>query len=138
MKLKLPHVKRLRTGDRGVLSIEVPKMYQEQYAAILHMAPDYLDVEICPPKRARTTGKGSQNNHAWGHIAQIANHTGHDVSEIEAVAKMQAIKRGYPYTEYMGLIIPKSQTDITTTECGFLIDELHAIAAELDIQLVEE
>lgn len=113
-------------------------MYQEQYAALLHKAPDYLDVEICPPKKARTTGKGSQNNHAFGHCAQIANSTGHDMTEIETIAKMRAIKRGYPYTEYMGMVIPKSQADITTTECGFLIDEYHAIAAELDVQLTEE
>jgi len=138
VKLKLYHAKRLRTGDRGVLSIEVPKGSQEQYAAILHKSPEYLDIEIGTPTKHRTTGKGSQNNHAWGHIAQLANETGHDVTEIEAIAKTRAIKRGYPYTEYMGQVIPKSQTDITTTECGFLIDELHAIAAELDIQLVEE
>lgn len=138
MKLKLHNVKRLRTGDRGVLSIEVPKGSQEQYAAILHKSPDYLDVEIASPTKHRTTGRGSQNNHAWGHAAQIANETGHDLTEIEAITKMRAIKRGYPYTEYMGQVIPKSQADITTSECGFLIDELHAIADELDIQLVED
>ena len=89
-------------------------------------------------RRPRTTGPKSQNSHAWGHIQQLAEYTGHDVSEIGALAKLRAVKRGYPAdTFYDGTLIPWSQSRLDTAQCAHLIDELHQIADELGIILRE-
>jgi hypothetical protein len=118
----------------------VPDYALGQYADLIRKGQpgDLYDVSIELPRRPRTTGPGSQNSHAHGHAQQIANETGHDMHEIETIVKVRALKRGYPYTVVMGMTIPKSQRDITTTECGYLIDEYHALAGELDIELREE
>ena len=98
----------------------------------------YLTITLALPKRPRTTGERSQNNHAWGHITQLAEETGHEVSEIEYIAKMRAVRRGYPIDVIAGEAVPRSQARITTEECAALIDELHQIAAELEVPLIEE
>lgn len=99
----------------------------------------YLQTTFTPPYPARTTGKGSQNSHIWGHIQQIASETGNDISDIEDYIKREAVKRGYPYhvNKLTGLMVMESMTNINTVEAGYLIDELHILAGELGITLVE-
>ena len=140
MRMKLSRVHRVKTGDRGIVAFSLPDYAREHYADMIRKGQpdDVYDVTIERPRRRRTTGPGSQNSHAHGHAQQIANETGHEMSEIELIAKMRAIKRGYPYSVVLGLLVPKSQRDISTVECGYLIDEYHAIAAEMDIELREE
>lgn len=96
--------------------------------------------EFSPPYKKRTTDVGGQNRHIWGHIQQIANETGNDVDDIEDYIKERALKRGYPYkiNKMTRAIKPVSMTEINTVEAGYLIDELHQLAAELCITLQEE
>ena len=99
----------------------------------------YVQATLAPPYPSRSTGKGSQNSHIWGHIQQIANETGNDVDDIEDYIKRKAVKRGYPYkvNKLTGLMVMESMTNINTVEAGYLIDELHALAGDLGIILSE-
>ena len=89
-------------------------------------------------RRPRSTGHKSQNNHVHGHAQQIAEHTGHEVDEIITYAKLRAVKRGYPVEMIGEVAVPWSQTRIDTDQAAYLIEELHQIAAELDVALREE
>jgi hypothetical protein len=139
LKIRIPKAERLRTGTASIMSFAVPEAYLGAWKILVRKCADdsLMDVEISTPRKKRTTGEHSQNNHAHGHAQQIANETGHDMHEIETIAKHRAIKRGYPFSDVMGVVVPKSQADISTVECGYLIDEYHAIAAELGIILQE-
>lgn len=97
----------------------------------------YVTVTVTTPRKPRSTGPESQNNHAHGHAQQLAEYTGHDIDEILTAAKFRAIKRGYPFDTIGGQIVPWSQARISTVECKHLIDELHQIADELDFVLEE-
>ena len=99
----------------------------------------YIQLEMCPPYRKRTTCKYGQNRHIWGHIQQIANETGNDIEDIEEYIKQKAIRRGYPTRQnaLTGEIKPISMKVINTVEAGYLIDELHQLASELGIILQE-
>lgn len=66
-----------------------------------------------------------------GLVQQIANHTGHSFSEVKAYAKLQAVRRGYPYRLGPDDVEPYSETEISTEEAGHLIEELYQIAAEV-------
>ena len=99
----------------------------------------YIKLEMSPPYKPRSTGRGSQNSHIWGHIQQIANFTGYDIDDVEEYAKIKAVALGYPYktNPLTGEIRPASMKTINTVEAGYLIDVLHRLAAELEINLDE-
>lgn len=96
-----------------------------------------VSVKVAKPFKPRTTGEKSQNNHAWSHCTEIARAMGMEVYEVEYIAKVRAIKRGYPVSTHLGLQVPKSQADISTEECAYLIEEYHMIAAENGVKLTE-
>ena len=100
---------------------------------------DYVLLTLQPPKRPRTTGPGSQNNHVWGHATQIATETGNEVDDVMDAAKERALKRGYPYhvNKLTGKVKPYGTEELDTEQCGMLIDELHMIAGEMGITLIE-
>ena len=133
-----------RAEQRGVISFLPPdeEGARERIREVLRRCrdkySDYVKVTFEPPYKPRTTGKGSQNSHAWGHCTQIARALGMDLYEVEYIAKVRAIKRGYPVVMTLGIPVPKSQADIDTLECGYLIEEYHQIAAEAGIILTEE
>jgi hypothetical protein len=97
-----------------------------------------VSAKIAKPFKPRKTGPGSVNNHAWGHCIQIARALAMDVYEVEYIAKVRAIKRGYPVMMRLGFPVPKSQADLSGEEQGFLVEEYHQIAAEAGIILQEE
>lgn len=125
----------LEVSDFGVRSAvkSVVDLCESKYSG-------YMQIEMSPPYKKRTTDVGGQNRHIWGHIQQIASETGNDVGDVEDYIKMKALKRGYPYhiNKLTGKMKPESMTKINTVEAGYLIDELHQLAAELGINLVEE
>jgi len=93
----------------------------------------------------RTTGRKSQNHNLNGGIQQICEETGNDFDDVKRYIKFRAIRRGYPikkdsngnpmYSIANGDPIPESETKASTIECGYLIDELQCLAAELGIAL---
>lgn len=99
----------------------------------------YIKLEMSPPYKPRTTQVGGQNRHIWGHMQQIAQETGNDLSDVEDYIKQRATRRGYPVHENTlnGEIKPDSMKGINTVEANYLIDELHQLASELNIILDE-
>lgn len=99
----------------------------------------YVKLEMSAPYKPRSTQIGGQNRHIWGHIQQIAQETGNDVQDVEDYIKQRATRRGYSVHEnkLTGEIRPVSMTGINTVEAGYLIEELHQLASELDITLEE-
>lgn len=99
----------------------------------------YMKLEMSPPYKPRTTQVGGQNRHIWGHMQQIAQETGNDLSDVEDYIKQRATRRGYPVHENTlnGEIKPDSMKGINTVEANYLIDELHQLASELNIVLDE-
>ena len=123
---------------QGFISLRIPFELQAGIDMLARSCTaGFMNVKLAKPRRPRTTGKYSQNSHAFGHCQQIANETGHELYEIEYIAKMRAIKRGYPVSTTLGVQVPKSQADIDTLECSYLIEEYHQIAAENNIKLIE-
>ena len=99
---------------------------------------DYVLVTLQPPKRPRTTGKGSQNHHLNGHIMQICNAIGQDYETIKYCVKMIAVEQmGYPYKTIAGHIVPQPESESSTDECAKLIEAAHVLAADLGIILQE-
>lgn len=99
---------------------------------------DYVLLTLQPPKRPRTTGKGSQNHHLNGHIIQICNETGNSYDAIKYCVKMLAVEEmGYPYEIIDGHIWPKAEHESSTDECAKLIEAAHVWAAHHGIILQE-
>jgi hypothetical protein len=133
-----------RHFQKGLISFDLPeKMYQPQIINLLTTCRDkhndYVCVTLATPRKPRTTGPGSQNNHVWGHATQIATETGNEVDDVMDAAKERALKRGYPYhvNKITGKIKPYGTEELDTVQCGMLIDELHMIAGEMGITLIE-
>ena len=94
---------------------------------------------ISKPRKARTTGEKSQNHHLNGHVQQIARSTGNSFDAVKLYIKREAVGQGYPFeTLPSGDIMPVSEADTDTVECGILIEVAHQTAAEWGIRLVED
>lgn len=120
------------------LTLKIPKDYwQSLDFELASIKGTQVSVKVAKPFKPRSTGEKSQNSHAWGHCTQIARELGMEVYEVEYIAKVRAIKRGYPVSTHLGLTVPKSQADISTEECAALIEEYHMIAAENGVKLTE-
>ena len=101
-------------------------------------ASNQLYVKVGTPKRPRTTGYRSSNSHIHGHAQQIGEFTGDYKEDVINEAKRRAVTHGYPTRQNsFGNIVPVSERDISTTEAGMLIDELHMIASDIDVTLKE-
>ena len=98
----------------------------------------YALASVSTPRRARTTGEGSQNHHLNGHIMQICRETGNDYDTVKAAVKQIAVEQmGYPYREVAGRIVPQGERDCDTEECAKLIEAAHVLAGDLGIILQE-
>ena len=132
-------LRRVKTGKRDEIAFHVPGNLRPALADQYRELPEYVRVKISRPAKGRTTGDFSQSHHINGHVQQIADYSGQDFDEVKGEAKRRAIKRGYPFdTVGPGWILPWSETLIDTVQAGFLIEELHQIAAELEIVLRED
>ena len=99
---------------------------------------DFVLVTMQPPRRPRTTGKGSQSNHAHGHIQQIARETDNDFEVVKYCVKMIAVEKfGYPSKKVDGHVIPQPEHLASTEEESWLIEAAHVLAADLGIILQE-
>ena len=99
---------------------------------------DYCRCRLSPPRKPRTTGEKSQNHHLNGHIQQICVETGNSFDHVKIAVKLRAVEMGFPFRTIAGQIIPYSETETDTAQCGILIESAHIIAAELGIFLREE
>lgn len=100
---------------------------------------DYVRVILQRPHKKRSTGDKSQNHHLNGHIMQICAETGNDYDAVKNAVKMIAVEQmGYPYTDFHGVITPKSESETDTAECAKLIEAAHILAADLGMILREQ
>ena len=114
-----------------------PLESQRQYLQTL-IGDKFYTVVVSKYYPPRTTGKESQNHHINGHIQQIAVATGNDFDAVKLACKYEAISEGYPFVEFDGKMIPKSESQIDTAQAGILIETIHRIAAEYGVMLTEE
>jgi len=132
------------------LSLIIPESYQEYKKQLLEYCVEkrggFISLSLSPPKRPRSTGKGSQSHHFNGHCQQIATLTGQPFDDIKKFVKEQAIDRGYPLLEddNGNMILDMwgnkqgiSEADCTIEDCKHLIDQVHQLADEMDIKLEE-
>ena len=106
-----------------------------------------VSVTLSPPKKPRTTGRFSQNNHFKGHVRQISVETQNSFSAVEYAILQRALEHGYPQEcdsggnllfDLLGNPSPLNQKDASSEDFSILIETAHVIADELQIRLVEE
>ena len=129
----------IKASENG---IKIPDDYKQTFLDLIKYCTEkrggFLRLILSPPFKHRSTGPKSQGNHINGHVQQISNTTGEEFDVIKMEAKRRSMKRGYPWRpDIFGGTQPVSETEIDTEQAGFLIDELHMIAAFLDIKLKE-
>jgi hypothetical protein len=143
MKLR---TQRIKTGSRASVAFGIPAAHQAEYAELVRKHPDGpFDVEISIPKRPRTTGENSQNHALNGIIQKIAHETGNDFADVKLYVKRAAFGRGLPFlTRADGSVVcsiidgeplPISESDMSTVECGYCIDEATILASELGVYI---
>ena len=100
---------------------------------------NYIKLEMSPPYRPRSTCVHGQNRHIHGHLQQIAEYTGYELDDIKDYVKNRALRRGYPTRQnpLTGEIKAMPTKYANTVEANYIIDELHQLAAELEIELDE-
>jgi hypothetical protein len=86
----------------------------------------------------RTTGRGSQNSHAWGHSTQIAKEIGEDGRDVLYEACIRAAPDYPTRMSAWGKILPKRWSLATVAEASIVIERLHQFAVELNIILVDD
>lgn len=132
--------------------IKIPDAYQMAFKNLLAFCHKnrggYLRITLAPPFKRRSTGKNSQNHAINGFIQQICMMTGNDFDDAKIFLKRSAFKRGYPfkydlngdivYSLNDGEPVPASETEISTIEAGYLIDEIKQFADENEITLIEK
>ena len=126
----------------GRLGIRIPADRQVQYNDMLAYCGEkkgsYISIILHPPRKPRTTGYKSQNHHFNSHCVQIAQEVGEDFDVVKMEIKKRAIKRGYPTrTTKFHDLIPISESEASTVDCGHLIDQAHEVADFLGMKLKE-
>lgn len=97
-----------------------------------------VKVTVQNVQKPRSTGPGSQSAHFNGHVRQIAHHNGDDFEHLKYQIKEQAITKGWPYHyNNKGEQVPESETEVSSTEISYGIEQCHEVAAFLGLRLVE-
>ena len=95
-------------------------------------------VKLGYPRKPRTTGEKSQNHALNGYVSQIIKETGDEFDDVKMEIKRRAIKRGYPFrTDSFGNAIPESESNASTVECSYLIEEAKTVAQFCNVKLRE-
>jgi len=129
----------IKDSGVGYISIHMPDELLELFFDDYKVAQSgQCYVKLGPPKRPRTTGYRSCNSHIHGHAQQIGEFTGDYKEDVIVEAKRRAVTRGYPTRQNsFGYIVPISEKDASTVEANMIIEELHMIASDIDLELKE-
>jgi hypothetical protein len=143
-------LKRIPTGRPDLISFELPADYKQEYAYLVKKAEttnDYWRVSLEPWRNKRSTGDHSQNHRLNGFIHQYCDYTGYLFEDVKLFVKRNAMALGLPaaldkngnivYSITDGNVMPKSEKDMNTQECGWCIQVIELMAAELGITLHE-
>ena len=124
VKLKFPH--EYKHALQGLESQLTMKAISQVY------------VKLGYPKKPRTTGKDSQNHALNGYVSQICRENGDEFDDVKMEIKRRAIKRGYPFhTDSFGNVVPESESNASTVECSYLIEEAGVVAQFCNVVLKE-
>ncbi len=149
----IPNAERVKTGRPGYITFFVGESFHTylrslfKHQEIDRRAPSkYYYLKIDTPRKPRTTGKESQNTHVNGHAQQIAMETGQPFEDVKKRAKQGGLTMGYPILQdengpvldFWGEAQGISEADCSTEEAAILIEALHLLAAELEIDLIEK
>ena len=132
------------TYSLNTICLETPQSWIHSgiIEKLKHQAGDlkgYYKVSIKPYRKPRSTGPNSQNNHFHGNVRQICEATGNTMEQAKEGIKQRAMNEmGYPSTEVLNSIIPKSESTCNSTEASLLIDMTQLVASELGIHLVDK
>jgi hypothetical protein len=105
-----------------------------------------LAVQLDLPFRPRSTGFHSQNNHIYGHCADISRQIKNENSgpayttdEVKEAMKRMAVRDGYPtkYSPIDDTVIPKPTRFASVEEAQILLDVIHYYADAHDLWLHE-
>jgi hypothetical protein len=122
--------------------LPVPFPYRDFFINGKEKHGDWYDVEISYPRKPRTTGDKSQNHRIAFLCNIIAAENAFEgfttYQSVKDLAKLRAIKRGYPYRwakvpGYADAVLPCHENELDTVQAGYLIDELEQMAAECGI-----
>jgi len=132
-------------------SLKLPEDYKKAMHSLMKFCFEkkggFCSFSIAPPRKPRSTGKGSQNHHLNSHIQQISLFTGQPFDSIKIYVKSEAVSIGYPIlknnkgedvSDNRGNILGQSETDCSVEECSLLITQVHHLADEYNIRLIEE
>lgn len=139
-----------RVFEKGYLKFEIP-LEESLKAKLISIVTkcnqsygDYIKVTLSEPRRSRSM---SQNAKFHAMVTELADYTGDEIEYLKYELKVSAMRRGYPcktdsngdplISKRDGRPIPKSTTEVTTEEMGYLIEETAQIAAEMGVYLSE-
>jgi hypothetical protein len=128
------------TEGTHALLVEVPESVWPSQRALLDKSAvkhnGYLSLSVDLPHKPRSTGWKSQNHHLFGHAAQIGEELGYDRREMVYI--IAGMTNGWPMAEYKGVMMPRSESVISSEVASEAIEVAHRIAAENNIRLREE
>lgn len=141
-----------RVRERGMeYGIQIPEEFKQYTNALLEWCEKnrggFVSVMLSPPKKPKSTGRFSQNNHFKGHVRQISVETQNDFHTTEHAILLRALEHGYPHDvdndgnikfDLRGDLVPLSTSEASGEDFKILIETVHVVAAELQIRLVEE
>ena len=141
MNLELPAAV-IEQPNNETFTVRIPRERLDEWALIRmnqrYKASSQLYVKVAPPRRPRTTGRGSQCNHLNGHVRQICRHTGDSFDDVKMHIKREAISRGYPSVDTSwGEVVPKSEAEASSGEASILVATAHMVADFLGVSLYE-
>jgi len=141
-ELDIRHVKQVKTSRKDVFAFEIPPGAQDALWHMVSQLEEYgithYRIRLSQPYKPRSTGPHSQCNRINGFIQQIAVETGNDFDVLKTFFKRLALSHDYPFdTDPEGEPVPRSESKLSTTEAGYLIETIEQWAAENGIALKE-
>lgn len=147
-KVIIPNCSILKRGME--YGIQIPPSFKSYFNALLEWCYNnrsgfvYLLAE--PPKKPRSTGRFSQNNHFKGHVRQISVEEHMSFETTEQGILHRALEHGYPHDvdmsgsmkTFLGMPVPLPTSQASSDDYKILIETVHLVADELNIRLVEE
>jgi hypothetical protein len=131
--------------------IKIPDNIRPHYNEMIKFCKEkrggYISLSLAPPRKPRSTGKGSQNHAINGWCQQISMETGNSFDDVKKYCKQVAVSMGYPILEdingsaivdFWGNTNGISEADASIEEASVLIKAIKQIADELSITLIDD
>ena len=98
-----------------------------------------LSIDMSLPRRPRSVGESSQNNHVWGHCTDISTQLPqYTKTDIEQAMMRMAVSEGYPtHLSIDGVETPVAFSQSSVEEAKILLDVIHRFADEHSLWLTE-